>query len=279
MTRNDLPRLSRPGMLKLTATGIGAFSISGWMDTFAADAAKHPQRKKAVILLWMNGGPSTIDLWDLKPGHKNGGPFKEIQTDAPGLKIGEHLPKVAKFGKKMAIIRSMSTKEGDHGRATFMMRTGYLPTGPIQYPTLGSLLSKEIGDPENALPNFVSIAPYRQFSPAAFNSGFLGPQYAPLIVGDALQQFQQPQGRQGYNENALKVQDLDLPSDVDPKHADSRIDLLKDMESDFVKNRPGVAAKSHQTAYHRAVKLMKTAAGKAFNLEEEKDEVRDKYGK
>jgi len=109
MTRNDLPRLSRREMLKLSAAGVGAFSISGWMDTFAADAAKHPQRKKAVILLWMNGGPSTIDLWDLKPGHKNGGPFKEIQTDAPGLKIGEHLPKVAKFGKKMAIIRSMST--------------------------------------------------------------------------------------------------------------------------------------------------------------------------
>ncbi|HKB41265.1 MAG TPA: DUF1501 domain-containing protein, partial [Gemmataceae bacterium] len=92
--------LSRREWLKLSAAGVGAFSISGWMDTFAADAAKHPQRKKAVILLWMNGGPSSIDLFDLKPGHANGGPYKEIQTDAPGLKIGEHLPKVAKFGKR-----------------------------------------------------------------------------------------------------------------------------------------------------------------------------------
>src|SRR2546429_690926 len=64
-----------------------------------------------------------------------------------------------------------------------------------------------------------------------------------------------------------------------PPHAASRIDLLKDMEADFLRGRPGVPAKSHSTAYERAVKLMKTAAGKAFNLEEEKDSVRDKYGK
>jgi hypothetical protein len=276
--KSDLPHLSRREWLKLSAAGFAASSSSGWIERVAAETAKSPQRKKAVILLWMNGGPTQTDTFDMKPGHANGGPFKEVQTSAPGLKICEHLPTVAKFGDKMAVVRSMSTKEGDHGRATFLMRTGYLPQGPIQYPTLGSLVSKEIGNPDNPLPNFVSIAPYRQFSPAAFNSGFLGPQYAPLVVGDALQQFQ-PQGQAGYNENALKVQDLDLPADVDPRHADARIDLLKDMEDDFVKARPGVAARSHQTAYERAVKLMKTAAGKAFNLEEEKDSVRDKYGK
>ena len=271
------PRLSRRELMKLAAAGFAACSSSGWIERLAADTAKNPARKKSVILLWMNGGPTQTDTFDMKPGHANGGPFKEIQTSAPGLKICEHLPTVAKFGDKMAIIRSMSTKEGDHARATFLMRTGYLPQGPIQFPTLGSLLSKELGDPEAALPNFVSIAPYRQFSPAAFNPGFLGPAYAPLVVGDALQQFQ-PQG-QGYNENALKVQDIDLPADVDPKHADARIDILKDMESEFVKSRPGVPARSHATAYDRAVRLMKTAAGKAFNLEEEKAEVRDKYGR
>jgi len=250
-----------------------------FMKAVAKEADVLKRNGKSLIILWMSGGPSTIDLWDLKVGHANGGPYKEIQTSAPGLKIGEHLPKVAKFGHKMAIIRSMSTKEGDHGRATFLMRTGYLPTGPIQYPTLGSLVSKEIGDPENALPNFVSIAPYRQFSPAAFNSGFLGPQYAPLVVGDAIQNFPQQQGgRPGY-ETALKVQDLDLPGDVDPKHADARIDMLKQMEDDFVKSRPGIPAKSHQTAYDRAVRLMKTAAAKAFNLDEEPKELRDKYGR
>ncbi len=84
----------------------------------------------------------------------------------------------------MAIIRSMSTKEADHGRATYQMRTGYLPGGPVQYPTLGSLFSKELEQPGAELPNFVSIAPYRFFSPAAYGPGFLGPQYAPLVVGE-----------------------------------------------------------------------------------------------
>jgi hypothetical protein len=163
------------------------------------------------------------------------------------------------------------------------MRTGYLPQGPIQYPTLGSLVSKEIGDPENALPNFVSIAPYRAFNPAAFNSGFLGPALAPLVVGDPLTaqlQVQQP-GRQGngYSDDLLKVQDLAPSSDVDPKHVDARLDLLKQMEDDFVKSRPGVPARSHQTAYERAVSLMRTSARTAFNLGEETSAIRDAYGR
>ena len=78
--KNDLPRLSRREWFQLSAAGVAAFSTSGWLETFAADAARHPQRKKAVILLWMNGGPSQTDTFDLKPGHKNGGPFKEIAT-------------------------------------------------------------------------------------------------------------------------------------------------------------------------------------------------------
>src|SRR6266545_4178764 len=184
MTRNDMPRLSRREMLKLSAIGAGAFSISGWMDSFAADAAKHPQRKKAVILLWMNGGPSSIDLFDLKPGHANGGPYREIQTAVPGIRISEHLPRLARNMRDIVIVRSMSTREGDHGRATFQLRTGYLPQGPIQYPTMGSFISKELGRPDAPLPNFVSIVPYRLFSPAAYGPGFLGPQYAPLLVGD-----------------------------------------------------------------------------------------------
>src|SRR5215204_3777826 len=150
---HDTPRHSRREWMKLLGAGVVSYSMSGWVDALAADAAGHPNRKRACILLWMNGGPSQMDTFDLKPGHANGGPFKEIQTSAPGLKVCEHLPRVARFGDKMAIVRSMSTREGDHGRATFLMRTGYLPQGPIQYPTLGSLISRELGDPRNALPN------------------------------------------------------------------------------------------------------------------------------
>src|SRR5437868_7812070 len=179
------PILSRRDWLRLAAAGVVGSSMSGWLDVLAAQTANDPRRKRSCVLLWMAGGPSQMDTFDLKPGHANGGPFKERQTSAPGLKISEHLPKIAEFGDRMAVVRSMSTKEGDHGRATFLMRTGYLPTGPIQHPTLGSLVSKELGRDDNPLPNFVSIGPYRIFSPAAYGPGFLGPQYAPLLVGDA----------------------------------------------------------------------------------------------
>src|SRR5687768_14893591 len=90
--------LSRRDMLRVSA-GLG-LAASGWFPAFAADAARNPQRKRSCILLWMNGGPATIDMWDLKPGHINGGPFKAIEA-APDLMIGEHLPKLAKHGKHL----------------------------------------------------------------------------------------------------------------------------------------------------------------------------------
>ena len=89
----------------------------------------------------------------------------------PGILISEHLPKLAKQMKDIAIIRSMSTKEGDHGRATFNLRTGYQQTGPIRYPTLGSLVAKELGRDDAELPNFVSIAPVRAFNPGCVRTG------------------------------------------------------------------------------------------------------------
>ena len=133
------------------------------MGALADETANQPKRRKSCILLWMDGGPSQIDTFDLKPGHANGGQFKEIDTAAEGIKISEHLPKIAKFTDKMAIIRSMDTKENNHPPGTFLMHTGYVQRGPIQYPTLGSLVSKELGAEDAGLPNFVSIATSRIF--------------------------------------------------------------------------------------------------------------------
>src|SRR5437763_1067398 len=135
-------RLSRRDMFRVSA-GLGLAS-AGWFPAFAADAARHPERKRSCILLWMSGGPATIDLWDLKPGHANGGPYREIPTAVPGLKFGEHLPRLAAHAGRLAVLRSMSTKEGDHGRATFLLRTGNLPQGAIDFPTLGALVAKEL---------------------------------------------------------------------------------------------------------------------------------------
>jgi hypothetical protein len=272
----DSLRLSRREALKLSTAGVVGFSMSGWLAALAESSANNPQRRRSCILLWMNGGPSQMDTFDLKPGHVNGGPYQEIQTNVPGIRISEHLPHVARNMDKMAIIRAMNTREGDHGRGTFYMHSGYLPQGPIQYPTFGSLVAKEIGASDLPLPNFVSIAPYRLFSPAAYSSGFLGPQYAPLMVGEVTNFNQQGQG--GYDQ-ALQVQDLRQPDDITASQFDERVNILQEMERDFATRHPTVAARSHLTAYERAVRLMRTSARTAFDLSEEPAQLRDAYGR
>src|SRR5580700_6349214 len=229
--------LSRRQMFRLAAAGVVGFSTSGWIEALAADTASNPKRRKSCILLWMTGGPSQIDTFDPKPGHANGGEYKAIATSVPGISISEHLPLLAKQMKDIAIIRSMSTKEGDHGRATFNMRTGYQQTGPIRYPTLGSLVAKELGRDDAELPNFVSIAPVRSFNPGAFGPGFLGPKYAPLVVGERA--GVDAQGTPDARNLSFKVEDLSLPSGIDSPRADARLGLLDSMRNDFLSTHPG----------------------------------------
>ena len=266
--------LSRRDWLSVSA-GLG-MSMSGWLPRLAAETAANPQRKRACILLWMSGGPSTIDMFDLKPGNANGGPFKEIPTAAPGLKFGEHLPKLARHAKDIAVVRSMSTKEGDHGRATYYLRTGNLPQGALQFPSIGSLLSKELGNPSAELPNFVSVSPFRFFADGAFGPGFLGPNYAPLVVGEG--NFGEPQGRDD-SDRLLKVQDLDRPGEVSAPQAESRNDLLRDLDNGFGAERQNLTHLSHRSAYDRATMLMQSVGARAFNLQEESARVRDSYGR
>ncbi|APW59164.1 DUF1501 domain-containing protein [Paludisphaera borealis] len=269
--------LSRRALMRLAAAGAVGCSVSGWIEALAANAAADPKRRKACILLWMSGGPTQTDTFDPKPGHANGGEFKAIDTAVAGVKISEHLPGLAKRMNDLALIRSMSTKEGDHGRATFTMRTGYLPAGPIRYPTLGSLLSKELGDDAAELPNFVSVAPVRALNPAAFSSGFLGPQFAPLVVGERA--VTTPGGGRDARNLSFAVEDLNLPAGIDPHRSDSRLALLDAMRRDFGGRHPGVSPESHDDAYQRAVRLMRSSAGKAFELDEEPATLRDAYGR
>jgi uncharacterized protein (DUF1501 family) len=269
---------SRRDWFRLSAAGVVGYSMSGWLENLAAAAANNPQRRRACILLWMAGGPSQMDTFDLKPEHDNGGPYKEIATSVPGIKISEHLPKLAQHMKEMVLVRSMSTKEADHGRATYFLRTGRVPGGPVQYPPLGSFVSKELERPDAELPGFVSIAPFRFLNPAAYTPGFLGPQYAPLVVGESAQG---PLGPQGQNniERILKVQDLDLAADVSARRSAARIQMLDEMEQEFLAQHTSVAAQSHRTAYQRAITMMRSSAVKAFNLEEEPAKLRDSYGR
>lgn len=274
----DSVQLSRRETMKLAAAGVVGYSMSGWLEAVAEETANSPQRRRSCILLWMNGGPTQMDTFDLKPGHTNGGPYQAIRTNVPGIRISEHLPRVAQHMDKMALVRAMSTREGDHGRGTFYLRSGYLPQGPIQYPTLGSLVARHIGTDDLPLPNFVSIAPFRAFAPTSYGSGFLGPQYAPLMVGEANQFVMFQPGQDGSDQN-LRVADLQAPGEVSQAQFDARVDLLQDMERDFTASHQTVAARSHQTAYDRAVRLMRTSARAAFTLSEEPASIRDAYGR
>src|SRR5262245_11618764 len=247
-----MTQLSRRDWHRLTAAGVVGFSASGWLEALAKDAANHPQRKRSCILLWMSGGPSQLDTFDLKPGHANGGPFKPAASKVPGMRISEHLSKVAQFADRLAIINSMTSKEGDHGRATYLLRTGYLPQGPIQFPSIGALVSKELGDEKSDLPNFVSVAPFRILNEGAYGAGFLGPRHAPLFVGERAA----PAGQQDTAGRALRVEDITPPAEVGKDHTDARLDLLRQVQRDFLTDHPDLPALSHQNAYDRAVRLM-----------------------
>src|SRR5262245_13112248 len=144
--------LSRREWLKRSSAGVTAPSLSGWLGRLAARATTDPRRKRSCILLWMAGGPSQLDTFDLKPGHANGGPFKETATSVPGIKISEHLPGIARRMKDLVLVRSTSSTEVGHDRGTYHLHTGRVQGGPIDYPSLGALVARELEHPDAELP-------------------------------------------------------------------------------------------------------------------------------
>jgi hypothetical protein len=267
--------LDRRAWLRRT-TALTAVSASGWLGTLAARAAeKKAKAKKAVILLWMHGGPSHMDTFDLKPGHENGGPFKELKTPVPGLQFSEHLPKLAAYAKHLAVVRSLSSKEGDHGRATFLTKTGYLPQGPIQYPPLGAQVAHRFADEGADLPGFVSIAPPRALTPSAIGSGFLGPKFAPLVLGHKPTGSTEP----ATPDKLLSVPDLAPPPHVGTARDAERTALLRQMQKEFTAKRTDATTSGHQVSIEGALRLMSKSASEAFDLSDEKPAVRDAYGR
>ena len=101
---------------------------------------------KSAILIWLGGGPPTIDMWDMKPGAPTAGPLKPITTTGD-FQICEQLPKLAEQVKHLSIVRSMSTREADHERGRYYMHTGYVPNPSVEYPSYGSVISHELERP------------------------------------------------------------------------------------------------------------------------------------
>jgi Protein of unknown function (DUF1501) len=257
--QNWLPRREA---LRLAAAGICSASASGWLPVLArnvARAAEEGRRHKSCILLWMSGGPSHLDTFDLKPGTPEGGEFRPIATSVPGIQISEHFPKLARLMNHGAIIRSMSTGEADHGRAGILMHTGRPPTtGGLKHPSLGAIVSAELGRPKFLLPNFVVCGQGNRVDPSS--AGFLGPQHRGLVISDAAQ---------GLN---------DLKPVVAASELDGRLDLLSHVEDAFRGKYRSPAATAHQATYQRAIDLMRSDQARAFDLSLEPAESRSKYG-
>ncbi len=277
-------RFSRRQMLGSMMAATAGVSASGWFPAFAAPLLEDPKRRRHCILLWMSGGPSQTDTFDLKPGHENGGEFKEIETSAPGLRISEHLPKLAKMGDKLAVIRGLSTREGDHGRGTFLMRTGHPPQGPVRYPAIGASLSKQLGnDGTVGLPGYVSVGPFRVVNQDAFGSGFLGPRFGPLIVGASDMPGARPQQRGNNGQPPpfpeLQVDSMQRATGITEARFSKRLEIWKKLQSNFLATRSDGAPKTHNTVYEGAVNLMDSEDANAFNLAEESEELREAYGR
>src|SRR6266511_733110 len=170
--------LSRRGFLRGLAAGSAAVACLGWRDWLTLHAEELRRSGKACILLWKAGGPSQFETLDPKPGAETQGPTRAIPTAAPGVAIAEHWTKLATVTNELAILRSMTSKEGNHGRATYLLHTGYAPSGGIVHPGFGSVVASELGPADFDLPHFVSI------QGQSVGPSFLGVPYAPFVVSD-----------------------------------------------------------------------------------------------
>lgn len=252
--------LSRRDLLKSSCAGLLGVPATSWLDRLAAHAAadsKAVNNSRSCILLFMSGGPSHIDTFDPKPANTSS-QFKPIATSVPGVQFAEILPRLAKQAKDLAVLRGMSTSEGDHGRARYFMHTGYRQgVGGLIHPSLGAIVSATLGQPTDVLPNFVSIDPTN--TGRANGSGYLGPMHAPLEIHDPVKGVE------------------NLASGASASGA-RKLGLLEDLEDSFVGRLKAPSAAAHQAMYQRANALMRSPKAKAFDLGQEPASARAAYG-
>jgi uncharacterized protein (DUF1501 family) len=210
------------------------------------------KKQKSLIILWMAGGPPTIDMFDMKPGSPNGGPHKPINTVVSGIQISEYLPKLAKVFNHLSIIRSLNSREGDHDRGTYVMNTGRQRNPLLDYPSIGSVLAyyqaMDIEAMRHAdLPAFISVGGPRG------GAGFLGMRYAPFNI--------QNPGQPPENVN----------SPVDDARTTRRAALFARIENGFSTNVAGDAATAHREVYEKALNMVVSTRKDVFSLDKELD--------
>lgn len=222
--------------------------------TLRAHADELRANHKSAILLWMGGGPSTIDMWDLKPGAVTGGPFRPISTTGD-MQICEHLPQIAQQMHHLSVVRSMSTREADHDRGRYYMHTGFVPNPNIEHPSYGSVVAHELmsGRYDLQIPPFVSVGGASQ------GPGFLGMAWSPFSVGS--------DGR---------IRNLDM--NLDDTRLMQRMKTLELIEGGFIGQRRGPAAEDHQKILQKTFELMSSQQMEAFKVDQEPEQVKKRYG-
>jgi hypothetical protein len=256
-------RLTRRGEIRrrdflrvISATSLAAGALP-WTDVVAAHAAELRRQGRACILLWMQGGPSQFETFSPKPGHANGGETKAIETSVAGIQISENLPEVAKVMDKLCLIRSMTSKEGSHPRATYLMHTGYLPTPTVRYPTLGSIVAYELAERGSELPSFVRIGG-RPFGND--NAGLLGIDWDPFVLQQA--------GRLPEN-TALTTS---------KERFGRRLSLLTNLERHYAMAGGKQEVADHQKVYQQAARMVTSPQMAAFDLTKEPQKLQEAYG-
>lgn len=248
---------SRRDFLRFTGAAAAASGALSWTDRVSLAASELRKQGKACILLWMAGGPSQFETFSPKPNHANGGETKAISTSVPGIQIADRLPEIAGVMDHMAVIRSMTSKEGSHPRASFLMHHGYLPMGGVKFPSLGSNVAHQIGDTVCELPSFVRIGGRGQNSG---NGGFLGVDYDPLVL-----------------QNALRPPQNSTPTTSAARYR-RRLALLDRAQGDFGAIQGTDVVADHRKLVDAASEMILSPSMQAFDVELEPAKVRDAYG-
>lgn len=236
----------------------GASALAGpalaLTHSLRANAAELKRNHKSCILLWMGGGPPTIDMWDMKPGAATGGKFKAISTAGEG-QINELLPQVAQQMKHLSIVRSMSTREADHTRGTYYLHTGFVPNPNVIHPGYGSVVAHELAAKTAGL----EIPPFVAVGGGSEGPGFLGMGYAPFQV-----------------DSNGRVRNLDAPAEKGRMR--DRMELLGMLERRFIDQNRGSAAGEHAKVLRNTIDLMSSQQMEAFKVDSEPQAMKDRYG-
>jgi hypothetical protein len=271
----DCEGFYRRDFLKIGAAGLFGLSLPDLLRLEARSAPTESQigkgrRANAVILIWLGGGPSHLDTWDLKPNAPEGirGEFKPLATKVDGIQISEHLPKMAQVADKVTIVRSLYHTIPSHGPATVFMTTGNKPSPALQYPSLGSLVAK-LMPAERAVPPYVSFSDLRGGS--AGQAGYLGTAYNPFGVEGA---------GGGKGGGALKVRGVSLPTGFTLEELENRNALLEGFDRGFQALDKSADLVEGLDAFHKqALEILRSdKTKKAFDLAQESPALRERYG-